>query len=59
MRELDVMRLIAEGMTDDAVAHHLGISVVTVRRRIRRFRTRVHATSRVQAAVEGVRRGWL
>lgn len=58
-KELEVMRLIAEGLKDDAVARRLGVSEVTVRRRIRRFRARVGATSRVQAAVEACRRNWL
>lgn len=57
--EIEVMRLIASGLKDDAVARRLGISVITVRRRVQQFRDRVGARSRVEAAVIGVRRGWL
>lgn len=59
LEEIEVMQLVASGLKDDSVARCLGVSVITVRRRIRQFRERVGAESRVEAAVIGVRRGWL
>lgn len=57
--ELEVMRLVIEGLTDQAIAHRLRVAVITVRRRIRSFRERVGADTRLQAAVIAARRGWL
>jgi DNA-binding NarL/FixJ family response regulator len=57
--ELIVLRLVVDGLTDHAIAHKLGISVITVRRRIRSLRDRVGAPTRLKAAVIAARRGWL
>ena len=57
--EIEVMRLVADGWKDAAIAHHLGVSRVTVRRRVRAFCARLGVESRLQAAVIAVRRGWL
>lgn len=57
--ELEVMRLMAVGFKDYAIARRLGVSVVTVRRRARSFRVRVGATNRSEAIAVGTSRGWL
>lgn len=57
--ELEVMRLMAIGLKDYAIARRLEVSVVTVRRRARSFRLRVGATNRSEAIAVGVSRGWL
>lgn len=57
--ELIVLRLVVDGLTDHAIAHKLDVSVITVRRRIRSFRERVGASTRLKAIVIAVRRGWL
>ena len=53
------MRLVAEGLKDATIATRLGVSKVTVRRRVRAFCARLGAESRIQAAVIATRRGWL
>lgn len=57
--EVAVMRLVVDGLTDAAIARREGVSIITVRRRIRRFRDRLDARTRLQAAVFASRRGWL
>ena len=57
--EIEVMRLIAEGLKDHAIARRLGVSVVTVRRRAQRFRTRIGASNRIQAVALAASRGLL
>jgi len=57
--ELEVMRLIASGHKDFAIARRLGVSVVTVRRRARSFRHRVGASNRPEAIAVAAARGWL
>lgn len=58
-RELAVMRLVVQGLTERAIARRLGISVPTVRRRTARFRRRMGAETRLQAVAIAVRRGLL
>ena len=48
-QEMAVMRLVAEGIKDAVIARRLGVSVVTVRRRARRFAQRLGATNRTHA----------
>ena len=56
---LQVLRLAAHGLSDDAVARHLGVSVRTVRARFAEAMSELGAQSRFQAGVEAARRGWL
>lgn len=51
--------LLAAGMTDTAIAHHLGISHRTVRRRIKDLMDELRVDSRFLAGVRAVQRGWL
>ncbi|PRY00036.1 helix-turn-helix transcriptional regulator [Allonocardiopsis opalescens] len=55
----EVMRLLAQGLSDDAVARHLGVSVRTVRSRVADAMAGLDARTRLQAGVEAARRGWL
>ena len=57
--ELVVMRLVVEGLTDQAIARRIGVSIITVRRRAVRFRRRLGASTRIEAAVLATKRGWL
>ncbi|MEU7886045.1 LuxR C-terminal-related transcriptional regulator [Microbispora bryophytorum] len=54
-----VLRLAAHGLSDDAVARHLGVSVRTVRARFAEAMSELGAQSRFHAGVEAARRGWL
>lgn len=53
------MRLLAQGLTDHEIGRRLGISVITVRRRVQRLSRALGARSRVQAMAMAVSRGWL
>ena len=59
--ELDrsVLLLMSSGVKDEAAARQLGISDRTYRRHVADILVRLGASSRFQAGVEAVRRGWL
>jgi DNA-binding CsgD family transcriptional regulator len=58
-QESIVVRLLAEGQTDDVVARRLGVSARTVRRIVTVVMRRLDARSRFEAGVHAVQRGWL
>src|SRR3954452_22648666 len=47
--ELEVLRLHMEGLSDEAIARRVGVSVATVRRRAARARQRCQARTRAEA----------
>lgn len=57
--EIVVMQGVLDGLKDQTIARRLGVSLITVRRRVGRFIQHVGAKNRIQAAVIGVREGWL
>jgi len=57
--EIEVMQAVLDGFKDQAIARRLGISIITVRRRVSRFVRRVGAQNRTQAIAIGVVQGWL
>jgi DNA-binding CsgD family transcriptional regulator len=58
-RDATVLRLMAAGVTDAAIARQTGISQRTVERRVRHVMERLGAQTRFQAGVQAVHRGWL
>ena len=54
-----VLMLMSSGVKDEAAARQLGISDRTYRRHVADILVRLGASSRFQAGVEAVRRGWL
>ncbi len=54
-----LLQLLGDGLTDETVAHKLGISVRTVRRRVAVLLRHIEADSRFQAGVLVAKRGWL
>lgn len=54
-----IAQLLATGMTDVAIAHHLGVSHRTVRRRIKDLMDELRVDSRFLAGVRAAERGWL
>lgn len=54
-----LLALMAQGLKDEVVARRLGLSLRTVRRRIAHLMAELDATTRFQAGIEAVRRGWL
>jgi DNA-binding CsgD family transcriptional regulator len=57
--EAKLLRLIAAGMTDEAAARHLGLSLRTVQRQVRAMMNRLGAETRFQAGLQAYSRGWL
>jgi DNA-binding NarL/FixJ family response regulator len=56
-RELDVLRLLAEGLRQEEIGRRLGIGPETVRTHVRKACTRLGATSRTQAVATALRQG--
>jgi DNA-binding NarL/FixJ family response regulator len=58
-RELDVVRLVVEGKSNDEVGAALGIAVKTVETHMRRLFERFEIASRTELAARALREGWL
>ncbi|MFG2618876.1 LuxR C-terminal-related transcriptional regulator [Streptomyces sp. NPDC048507] len=58
-QEMETLRLMAQGRTDDSIAKSLGVSSRTVRRTVTSLLARLEARSRLQAGVHAVQRGYL
>ncbi|BBC34921.1 putative erythropoiesis-stimulating protein [Streptomyces graminofaciens] len=58
-QQATVVRLLAEGHTDDAIAKRLGVSPRTARRIASELMERLEARSRFEAGVRAVQHGWL
>lgn len=56
-REMDVLWLIAEGLTNSAIAHALGLSPTTVKSYVQTILQKLDATDRTHAAVKAIRLG--
>jgi DNA-binding NarL/FixJ family response regulator len=58
-RELDVVRLVVEGLSNDEIGAHLGIGAKTVESHLRRLFERFDIASRTELATRALREGWL
>ena len=58
-REVDVLRMLVLGQTNQQIARNLSISVSAVKRHVRHIREKLEAGDRVQAAVRAIERGLL
>lgn len=58
-RELDVLRLAAQGLTNRAIGVELGISERTVHSHLMNIFGKLHVNSRTEAAMKAVRLGWI
>jgi DNA-binding NarL/FixJ family response regulator len=58
-RELDVLRLVAEGKTNAEIAQSLFVSVGTVKVHVERIIDKLGVSDRTQAAVRAVELGYL
>jgi DNA-binding CsgD family transcriptional regulator len=57
--EAELLPLLAAGLTDEAIARHLGTHPRTVQRRVRGLLDKLGAATRFQAGLQAARRGWL
>ncbi len=58
-RETEILGLIAQGMSNDEIAHKLTISVNTVKVHVRNIFEKMQVQSRTEATIEAVKRGWV
>jgi DNA-binding NarL/FixJ family response regulator len=58
-RELDVVRLVVDGRSNDEIAARLGIGAKTVESHLRRLFERLDVASRTELATRALREGWL
>jgi DNA-binding NarL/FixJ family response regulator len=58
-RELDVVRLVVDGRSNDEIATRLGIGAKTVESHLRRLFERLDIASRTELATRALREGWL
>ena len=56
-REVEVLRLVAQGESNKQIARELGISEATVRKHVSNILSKLHLASRTQAALFAVREG--
>ena len=57
-REMDVLRLVAQGLTNHEIAEALVIGVGTVRTHVSNILAKLHLANRTQAALYALREGW-
>ena len=58
-RELEVVRLVVDGRSNDEIGAQLGIGVKTVETHLRRLFERLGVASRTELAARAIREGWL
>lgn len=57
--EAELLKILSGGLTDEAAAKRLGVSVRTVKRRMEDLMRRLEAGSRFEAGYRAAKRGWL
>lgn len=58
-RELEVLQLLAQGLSNRAIAETLFISDRTVQAHLTSIFAKIHVSSRLEAVLNAIRRGWL
>lgn len=58
-RELDVLRLLAEGLANKQIADQLGVAEATVKTHVNGLMQKLGAASRTEAATRAYARGWI
>ncbi len=57
--EMDVLRLVAQGLDNRDIADRLGLAERTVANRLSEIYQKLHVANRTQAALLALRRGWI
>lgn len=57
--DLEILSLLSQGMTTEAIARRVGVSERTVRRRLRAVADGIGVESSIEAVVHAVRQGWI
>jgi len=57
VREIEILRLIAKGLSNNEAAKVLGLSRATVRTHLEHIYAKLEVTNRVEAVTEGIRKG--
>lgn len=58
-REHQVLRLVAQGLTNKEIAYRLGVSERTVQFHLNSIFNKTAASSRTEAVVQAIQQGWL
>ncbi|NLE43774.1 MAG: response regulator transcription factor [Chloroflexi bacterium] len=58
-REMEILELVIEGMSNKEIAYHLGISHQTVKNHMTAILSKLGVADRTQAAVYALRHGWV
>lgn len=58
-RETEVLRLVADGLTNDEISTELGVTAKTVEGHLGRIFERTGVQSRTELATRAIREGWL
>ena len=58
-RELQVLRLVAKRMSNRDIAHHLGLTEGTVKGHCVHIFSKMGVSSRTEAVLEAIKRGWV
>jgi two-component system NarL family response regulator len=59
VREMDVLRLVADGKSNKKIGSALNLAEITVKIHVGRILAKLHANDRTQAAMTALRRGIL
>jgi DNA-binding NarL/FixJ family response regulator len=58
-REMEILELVIQGMSNREIAYHLGISHQTVKNHMTSILSKLGVADRTQAAVYALRHGWV
>jgi RNA polymerase sigma factor (sigma-70 family) len=57
-REMEVLKLVAKGLSNQEIAQQVGLSEWTVRARVSAILEKLRLSNRTQAALYAIKKGW-